>query len=119
MPDYVESKVGMRSGRDVPPPFHRTHILEALTPAQRNAHNAKLSSYAHRPLAFLFRYIRLHPVAHLIVLVSVLAAVGCALGSQYAIKHLIDVLATGRHHPGPLWSAFALLVGLIAADNLL
>ncbi|EKS9796219.1 MULTISPECIES: ABC transporter ATP-binding protein [Burkholderia] len=93
--------------------------MESLTPAQRNAHNAKLSSYAHRPIAFLFRYIRLHPVAHLIVLFSVLAAVGCALGSQYAIKHLIDVLATGRHHPGPLWSAFALLVGLIAADNLL
>ncbi|WP_175717607.1 ABC transporter ATP-binding protein [Burkholderia anthina] len=93
--------------------------MESLTPAQRNAHNAKLSSYAHRPIAFLFRYIRLHPVAHLIVLCSVLAAVGCALGSQYAIKHLIDVLAAGRHHPGPLWSAFALLVGLIAADNLL
>ncbi|OXJ38641.1 ABC transporter [Burkholderia sp. HI2714] len=93
--------------------------MESLTPAQRNAHNAKLSSYAHRPIAFLFRYIRLHPVAHLIVLGSVLAAVGCALGSQYAIKHLIDVLAAGRHHPGPLWSAFALLVGLIAADNLL
>ncbi|AOI69913.1 ABC transporter [Burkholderia ubonensis] len=93
--------------------------MEALTPAQRNAYNAKLSSYAHRPLAFLFRYIRLHPVAHFVVLFSVLAAVGCALGSQYAIKHLIDVLATGRHHPGPLWSAFALLVGLIAADNLL
>lgn len=93
--------------------------MEYLTPAQRNAHNAKLSSYAHRPIAFLFRYIRLHPVAHLIVLCSVLAAVGCALGSQYAIKHLIDVLAAGRHHPGPLWSAFALLVGLIAADNLL
>ncbi|RQR31280.1 ABC transporter ATP-binding protein [Burkholderia sp. Bp9142] len=93
--------------------------MESLTPAQRNAHNAKLSSYAHRPIAFLFRYIRLHPVAHLVVLCSVLAAVGCALGSQYAIKHLIDVLAAGRHHPGPLWSAFALLVGLIAADNLL
>ncbi|WP_246797202.1 ABC transporter ATP-binding protein [Burkholderia perseverans] len=93
--------------------------MEALTPAQRNAHNAKLSSYASHPLAFLFRYIRKHPVAHLIVLASVLAAVGCALGSQYAIKHLIDVLAGGRHHPGPLWAAFGLLVGLIAADNLL
>ncbi|KAF1009256.1 MAG: ABC transporter ATP-binding protein [Burkholderia sp.] len=93
--------------------------MEALTPVQRSAHNAKLSSYASRPLAFLFRYIRKHPIAHLIVLASVLAAVGCALGSQYAIKHLIDVLAGGRHHPGPLWGAFALLVGLIAADNLL
>ncbi|CAM2183903.1 ABC transporter related protein [Burkholderia orbicola] len=120
MPDYsVRANVGLRSSRPAQSPNHRTHILESLTPAQRNAHNAKLSSYAHRPIAFLFRYIRLHPVAHLVVLCSVLAAVGCALGSQYAIKHLIDVLATGRHHPGPLWSAFALLVGLIAADNML
>ncbi len=82
-------------------------------------HNAKLASYANRPLAFLFRYIRRHPVAHTIVLVSVLAAVGCALASQYAIKHLIDVLGQGRGHPGPLWSAFMILVGLIAADNML
>ncbi len=120
MPDYsVRANAGLRPSRHAHSPNHRTHILESLTPAQRNAHNAKLSSYAHRPIAFLFRYIRLHPVAHLIVLCSVLAAVGCALGSQYAIKHLIDVLATGRHHPGPLWGAFALLVGLIAADNLL
>ncbi len=93
--------------------------LEHLTIAQRNAHNAKLSSYAHRPLAFLFRFIRRHPLAHLIVLCSVFAAVGCALASQYAIKHLIDVLAGGRAHQGPLWTAFAILVGLIAADNLL
>jgi ATP-binding cassette subfamily B protein len=53
--------------------------LEHLTIAQRNAHNAKLASYAHRPLAFLFRYIRRHPLAHAIVLCSVFAAVGCAL----------------------------------------
>ncbi|WP_206999669.1 ABC transporter ATP-binding protein [Trinickia mobilis] len=93
--------------------------LEHLTVAQRNARNAKLSSYAHRPLAFLLIYIRSHPIAHAIVLASVFAAVGCALGSQYAIKHLIDVLGAGRHHPAPLWSAFGILVGLIAADNLL
>ncbi|WP_042299840.1 ABC transporter ATP-binding protein [Paraburkholderia kururiensis] len=93
--------------------------MEHLTTAQRNAHNAKLASYAHRPLAFLFRFIRRHPLAHAIVLASVFAAVACALASQYAIKHLIDVLGAGRNHPGPLWGAFAILVGLIAADNLL
>ncbi len=102
------------------PETHRPHDqLEHLTIAQRNAQNAKLASYAHRPLAFLFRFIRRHPLAHAIVLCSVFAAVGCALASQYAIKHLIDVLGEGRHHPGPLWGAFAILVGLIAADNLL
>ena len=93
--------------------------MDQLTIAQRNAYNAKLASYARRPLAFLFSYIRRHPLAHAIVLSSVFAAVGCALASQYAIKHLIDVLAGGRHHPGPLWTAFAILVALIAADNML
>ncbi|HTI19031.1 MAG TPA: ABC transporter ATP-binding protein [Trinickia sp.] len=93
--------------------------LEHLTVSERNAHNARLSSYADRPLAFLMSYIRRHPLAHAIVLASVIAAVGCALASQYAIKHLIDVLAMGRHHPGPLWVAFGILVGLIASDNLL
>ena len=93
--------------------------LEHLTVAERNARNARLSTYAHRPLAFLLSYIRRHPLAHTIVLVSVFAAVGCALASQYAIKHLIDVLGMGRGHPGPLWAAFGILVGLSAADNLL
>jgi ATP-binding cassette subfamily B protein len=93
--------------------------LEHSTVAERNARNAKLSRYADRPLAFLLSYIRRHPVSHAIVLASVFAAVGCALASQYAIKHLIDVLGMGRHHPGPLWGAFAILVGLIAADNML
>ncbi|WP_338860834.1 ABC transporter ATP-binding protein [Mycetohabitans rhizoxinica] len=92
---------------------------ERLTAAERNARNTRLASYAHRPLSFLFRYIRRHPVAHATVLASVFAAVGCALASQYAIKHLIDVLSHGRHHPLELWGAFGLLVGLIAADNLL
>ncbi|WP_153099854.1 ABC transporter ATP-binding protein [Paraburkholderia hayleyella] len=93
--------------------------MEPLTLVQRNAQNARLARYAHRPLAFLLLYIRRHPLAHGVILCSVLAAVGCALASQYAIKHLIDVLGAGRHHPGPLWGAFAILVGLIAADNLL
>lgn len=95
-----------------------TEPPEHQTVAQRNAHNARLSVYSSRPIAFLYRYIRQHPLAHLAVLISVFSAVGCALASQYAIKHLIDVLSLGRGHPVPLWSAFALLVGLIAADNL-
>ena len=53
-------------------PLHSTENdqLDQLTVSQRNVHNAKLASYAHRPLAFLLRYIRRHPVAHAIVLAS-------------------------------------------------
>ncbi|WP_459615459.1 ABC transporter ATP-binding protein [Bordetella sp. 2513F-2] len=92
--------------------------MDRSTVSRGNAHNARLADYAHRPLAFVLRYIRRHPVAHAVVLGSVLAAVGCALASQYAIKNLIDVLAGGREQLGPVWAAFAILVALIAADNL-
>ena len=65
----------------------------------------------------MFRYVRQHPIGHAVVLCSVLAAVGCAIGSQYAVKHLVDVLASGPN--GPVWTAFALLAGLVAADNMM
>jgi ATP-binding cassette subfamily B protein len=91
----------------------------ASSVAHTNAHNARLATYANRPLAFLFRYIRKHPLAHIIVLLSVFLAVGCSLASQYAIKHLIDVLSLGHGHIPMVWQAFVILVGLIAADNML
>lgn len=101
-------------------PFVRTHEMKMRSSTtQSDAYNAKLASYAQRPLAFLYQYIRRHPVAHGAVLMSVLAAVGCSLASQYGIKHLIDVLSQGRSHFTQLWGAFLLLAGLIAADNLL
>jgi ATP-binding cassette, subfamily B, bacterial len=87
--------------------------------AHRNDHNTRLASYSHRPLAFLYRYFKQHPIAHIIVLLSVFSAVGCSLASQYAIKHLIDVLGMGHNNTHLLWQAFLILVGLIAADNLL
>lgn len=71
---------------------------------------------AHRPVAFMFSYVRRHALAHAVVLISVVAAVGFAVFSQYAVKNLVDVLAAGPH--APVWGAFALLAGLIAADNM-
>src|SRR6185369_6664198 len=39
--------------------------------------------------------------------------------TQYGMKHLIDIVAAGREAAGTLvWGAFALLCGLVAADNL-
>ncbi len=79
----------------------------------------KMARYAQRPLAFLFQYIRRHPYAHGVLLLSVFAAVACSLSSQYAIKNLIDTLSLGNKALTPIWQAFLILVGLIAADNLL
>src|SRR5581483_12114398 len=52
----------------------------------------------------------------LVVLFSVVSAVGFAVGSQYAVKHLVDVLAA--HRVGAVWWAFAILAAMIAADNM-
>lgn len=80
----------------------------------------QLCRYASRPFAFLGRYVRLHPLSHTVILISVLGAVGCSVSTQYGVKALVDALSRG---PGnghaAVWGAFALLVSLIAADNFL
>jgi ATP-binding cassette, subfamily B, bacterial len=76
-----------------------------------------LCDYASRPLAFIFRYVRRRPLSHAFILAAVLAAVGCSVSTQYGVKFLVDVLA--RHDNAGVWTAFALLASLIAADNLL
>jgi ATP-binding cassette, subfamily B, bacterial len=77
-----------------------------------------LSSYAHQPFAFLGRYVRRRARAHSVILVAVLGAVGCSVSTQYGLKFLVDTLSAGAKGPS-VWYAFALLVSLIAADNLL
>jgi ATP-binding cassette subfamily B protein len=78
---------------------------------------ADLTSYATSPLAFMFRYIRLRPWSHAVILCAVLGAVACSTGTQYGVKFLVDTLSRG--HDARVWVAFALLASLIAADNLL
>src|ERR1700749_5060599 len=78
---------------------------------------ADLCNYAGRPLAFILRYVRQRPIAHDIILGAVLTAVACSVGTQYGVKFLVDVLS--NQHAAVVWVAFALLGGLIAADNLL
>jgi ATP-binding cassette, subfamily B, bacterial len=75
--------------------------------------------YANRPIVFLLAYARRRWVAHAVILVAVLAAVGCSVSTQYGIKFLVDTLAAPEVWAHRVWSAFALLVALIAADNLL
>jgi ATP-binding cassette subfamily B protein len=78
---------------------------------------ADFCDYAGRPLAFIFRYVRRRPIAHVIVLAAVLAAVACSVGAQYGVKYLVDTLSQGA--TTGVWTAFILLGSLIAADNLL
>jgi ATP-binding cassette subfamily B protein len=79
-----------------------------------------LSGYAYRPFAFVMRYIRMRSASHLIILISVLAAVACSVGTQYGIKFLVDGLSSGSSGAGnTVWIAFGVLISLITADMFL
>jgi ATP-binding cassette subfamily B protein len=77
-----------------------------------------ITYYAERPVAFLLRYVRRRIVAHTAILLAVVAAVGCSVSSQYGVKFLVDTLSKGPQSNG-IWLAFAVLVSLVAVDNLL
>jgi ATP-binding cassette subfamily B protein len=66
----------------------------------------------------MFRYMRLRPAAHAVIVAIVLAAVTCSVATQYGVKYLVDALS-GFAGSAVVWSAFLILVSLIAADNLL
>src|ERR1700739_2757888 len=85
---------------------------------RRRRRAREISRYAGKPIRLLWRYIGRHKAAHMVVLASILIAVGCALASQYGIKNLIDALPAGHAHPNMVIRAFVILVGLILADNL-
>jgi ATP-binding cassette subfamily B protein len=78
-----------------------------------------LSGYAHRPLPFVLRYLRRRFASHLVIVISVVAAVACSVGTQYGVKYLVDGLSAGPAHAGTVWLAFVFLMSLIAADNFL
>ncbi|KRR22955.1 ABC transporter [Bradyrhizobium lablabi] len=78
-----------------------------------------LSGYARRPFPFVLRYLRQRRAAHAVILTAVVAAVACSVGTQYGVKNLVDSLTAGSDHASNVWLAFAFLMSLIAADNLL
>jgi ATP-binding cassette subfamily B protein len=79
-----------------------------------------LSGYTRRPFAFVMRYIRRRSASHLIILLAVLAAVACSVGTQYGLKYLVDGLSAGPNSKtNGVWLAFVFLVTLISADMFL
>jgi ATP-binding cassette subfamily B protein len=78
----------------------------------------KLCRYADRPTAFIGRYVLRRRTAHLAILISVIGAVSCSIGTQYGVKLLIDALAAGPQ-AASIILPFAILAALIAFDNLL
>jgi ATP-binding cassette subfamily B protein len=93
-------------------------IDDRQAPRTRGRRAKALAKDAGNPLRLLLQYIRRRPVAHAFVLLGIAAAVGCMLGSQFAIKNLIDALPGGRANPASVLSAFTIVVVLLFAGNL-
>src|SRR3954451_4745501 len=102
-------------------PLSTTETADASVATLRDRRkHMSLPRYASSgPAAFLLHYVGRRLTSHLVVLLAILSAVGCAIGSQYAIKNLVDVLGTGHPSDFALWSAVGLLLALVAGDNLL
>lgn len=79
----------------------------------------QLSGYAHRPFPFVMRYLRQRPITHAFIFSAVVGAVACSVGTQYGVKSLVDSLSSGPAGAAGVWGAFALLMALIGADNML
>jgi ATP-binding cassette, subfamily B, bacterial len=77
-----------------------------------------VTRFSRRPMAFMWHYVRARPWSHAVMVAAVVVAAGCSVSSQYGIKFLIDTLAPGPPGNDQIWFAFALLVSLIAGDNL-
>ena len=78
----------------------------------------ELCKYADRPFAFVGRYLKRRWLPHLVILLSVLGAVGFSVSTDYALKGVVDALGKGPQ-AGHVWSALVVLIAFIAADNLL
>lgn len=92
-----------------------------MQPTDAQTKTDEVLRYANRPVAFLLRHMRPRAGSHIAIMLAVLGAVGCSVGSNYAVKHLIDTLSGDPSQIGAaaVWTAFAILAGIIAADNML
>jgi ATP-binding cassette subfamily B protein len=77
-----------------------------------------ISEFAGHPYRFIRRTVGKYRLAHVGIFLAVLGAVTCSVSTQYGVKYLVDALSEPSRH-GIVWTAFLLVVGLIAADNML
>ncbi|SPJ14691.1 ABC transporter-like protein [Burkholderiales bacterium] len=70
------------------------------------------------PGRFLLHYVGRRLGSHVIVLLAVFAAVGCAIGAQYGVKNLVDALGNPDVNDARLWGAVGILLAMVAGDNL-
>ena len=90
-------------------------LIEAANTSLNGTRMKNICSLRERPFAYLLHYVLARPFSHAAIMLSVIAAVGCSVSTQYGLKILVDALTSRAHPP---WQPFLILVAFIAADNL-
>ncbi|HVX35100.1 MAG TPA: ABC transporter ATP-binding protein [Hyphomicrobium sp.] len=76
-----------------------------------------LSEFANHPYRFIRRIVGSYLWSHVAIGLAVVGAVTCSVSTQYGVKQLVDALSDPTRHAN-VWTAFAILICLLAADNM-
>jgi ATP-binding cassette subfamily B protein len=71
------------------------------------------------PARFLAHYVAIRPLGFLLLGLVVVASASSSVGVQYAMKLLIDAMTAEAHALGPVQTALAAFVALVALENVL
>src|SRR5215469_7160280 len=77
------------------------------------------AEFPHRPMAFLFHYIKRRPWLHAVALLSVVGAASFACVAQFGLKLIVDAMAAGPQQIARVWWALALFAALLAGESVL
>ncbi|MGA0597869.1 ABC transporter ATP-binding protein [Enterovirga sp. CN4-39] len=75
-------------------------------------------AYLRGPAAFILHYVRNWAWGFTAIFLFVVLAAGAAIGLQYVLKVLVDIMAGPAEGRAHVWTALAFFVGLIAAESL-
>ncbi|MBV8935409.1 MAG: ABC transporter ATP-binding protein, partial [Alphaproteobacteria bacterium] len=77
------------------------------------------AEFPHRPMAFLFHYIKRRPWLHVAALLSVVGAASFACVAQFGLKLIVDAMAAGPQQITRVWWALAFFATLLAGESVL
>ncbi|MBV9202223.1 MAG: ABC transporter ATP-binding protein, partial [Alphaproteobacteria bacterium] len=77
------------------------------------------AEFPHRPMAFLFHYIKRRPWLHIAALLSVVGAASFACVAQFGLKLIVDAMAAGPQQITRVWWALAFFATLLAGESVL
>ncbi len=98
-------------------------MLDRAAAPKPDALPRDLTRFARNPIGFMLHYVFRRRVSHLAILLSVVVGVACSVSASFASKLLVNALQDAAVHHGhggtrAIWVAVAVLLGLIAVDNL-